>query len=64
MNEAVFALFYSTFGTFINSLAMILFKLAHLRAETHPSLNYHQTWQFPLGFLFLILGALISISNK
>ena len=43
MNEAAIALLAVTLATFLNSSGMVLFKLAHLKAE-RTQCNYLFTW--------------------
>ena len=62
MNQAALALISSTLSTFINSLGLVLFKLAHLKSEATHCL-YFLTWQFLIGFLMMLVGSVICIGK-
>lgn len=57
MNSAVIAIFFSFVASFFNSLAMILFKISHLRQEVTKR-HYLLSWYF-IGALLIIVGAAV-----
>lgn len=63
MNQATLALVFAVIATFANALGMILFKMAYIKAE-NINRNFAFTWQYIVGFLLVVLGALLSVVSS
>ena len=63
MNSAGIALAAITVSTFINSLAYIYLKKAHIRVEKQGFGSSNRTWESWIGITLMVIAGIINLGK-